>query len=202
MRRKSLFASSLILSLLAAGFAPSEALARRVPKSAQAAVLETLGGALGGALLGAVGGLIVASQIKNKDCGELECATAEGFEILLGGMLGYAVGNPLGIVLTGKAMDPGGSTTGAVVCGFLGELIAFPLAFSTSNARLALPVMLILPAATGTFGYYLNADDAEMNETSRRLREARAAETLARVGQPAASPASARFRADLLTFRF
>jgi hypothetical protein len=153
-------------------------------------------------LLGAAGGLVVASQFKSKGCGDLQCATVEGFEILLGGMLGFAVGNPLGIVLTGKAMDPGGSKAGAAVCGVLGELIVLPLAFSTGDARLALPAMLILPAAAGTFGYYLNADDAEMNETSRRLREARAAETLARIGPPAASPGSARFRADLLTFRF
>ncbi|MBW8888044.1 MAG: hypothetical protein JF616_09845 [Fibrobacteres bacterium] len=201
MRHKSPFASTLMMCLLAAGLAPSEVAARRVPKSPQAAVLETLGGAAGGALIGAAGSLIVASQFKKNGCEDLQCSTAEGMGIILGGMLGYAVGNPLGIFLTGKAMDPGGSTAGAAVCGFLGQLITIPLVFS-ANANLALPAMLILPAAAGTFGYYLNADDAELNETSRRLREARAAETLARTGPPGASPVANRFRADLLTFRF
>lgn len=201
MRRNSRFASFLALSLLAAGIAPKEASARRLPKSSQAAVLETLGGAFGGALLGAAGGLLVASQLKGNGCGDLQCADFEGFEILLGGMLGYAVGNPLGVVLTGKAMDPGGSTAGAAVCGFLGQMITFPLAFSTRDARLVLPAMLILPAAAGTFGYYLNAGEAEF-DTSRRLGEARTAEALACIGRTAASPGAARYRADLFTFRF
>jgi hypothetical protein len=205
MRKKPPLPLLLALILICTGLAPRPALAARPPKPTYAAVLETLGGAALGVFLGYVGGKVGASlgSCEDEDEGRTffgACGDKVG-KAFLGLALGYTLGNPLGVVTTGAAMSQHGSTAGAVVLGFFGEMAILPVLFR-SDAAWGLPAILLVPAAAGTVGYHWFADPPEESDTARRLRDARAGGALARARLSVPGLPGDRFRADLLTFRF
>jgi hypothetical protein len=204
MRRKPPFL--LVLALLFAGLGPRQALAARPPRTAYAAVLETLGGAAAGVFLGYLGGEVGASlgscQEEDRALVLGECGDKVG-KAFIGLVLGYTIGNPLGIAVTGSAMSQHGSTAGAVILGVFGEVAATSLLFRADpGPAWAMTTLAFLPAAAGTAGYHWFADPRGESDTALRLRESRAAEAFARTRVPVPGLPGDRFRAELLTYRF
>jgi hypothetical protein len=205
MRRKYPFPFLLVLILLFAGLAPRRALAARPPKPAYAAVLETLGGAAAGVFLGYLGGRIGAAQGTCDEKGGDPfggCGDKVGLAFL-GAALGFTIGNPLGIAVTGSALSQHGSTAGAAILGVFGEVAAISLLYRADpGPAWGLTTLALLPAAAGTAGYHWFADPREESDTTLRLRAARAAEAVARARVAVPGLPGDRFRADLLTYRF
>jgi hypothetical protein len=158
----------LVVALL---YSRSEAFAQSgTPRKTLAWSVEVLGGVMlgsGGAFFGAA----IGSQ--SGSCKETEGwfgsqgedCSAKLPGIFLGGLLGYSIGNPLGIFLAGTILEDEGSFQAAFLGGLLGEVIAIPIGFIlaiSDQGGLALASIAFIPALLGTTAYRSGGDPRTM----------------------------------------